>query len=450
MAAIVFGAALVLAGVFDFIARGAYDFDEFVYLLLGHAIASGRVPYRDFLFYHPPGIVMTMAVLDPLIRQWWAWGRAISLVLSAGTSCLVYLVARRILTRPYALIAGLICASSPIMLATGTRILPDVYVMFFTFLAVYLLSARTTTPFAALAGIAFGIAIAYKYPSVLILPACCLVAGRRRWPVFVGATIVTAAALFAPFLPELHQLYEDTVVFQSSRYQYPLGIRILSVLLYGVLLQPLAIFGIWTKPTRWWLIAGYASGIVYIGTSQVYYHYMLPIVPFGAILGATYLASLRAIDLKKLIPAAAIAALSITVVWAVILEYTPGFTPFRITSAQTANLTPVIDFILRHTSSTEQILDDRPDLPVLSYRQNCGFYFWSDAQVETAQQLWPCLYKRHYIIHFYSGGDGYPVALLDGTFGIDARWCKHVKGSGPDGAYVYDHTCVSPYIPPRN
>jgi len=136
---------------------------------------------------------------------------------------------------------------------------------------------------------AFGVAIIFKYPAILILPACVVIAGRRRWPIFVAAVAVPTLPMISPFLPFLHHPSADTVVFQSSRNASPIGIRILGVLLYGVLLQPLGFFGLWMKPRRWWLVAGYVSGFAYVATTQVYYHYMVPLVPFASILGAIYL-----------------------------------------------------------------------------------------------------------------------------------------------------------------
>ena len=447
LAGAVFAASLCLATIFNLIARGTYDFDEFVYLLLGHAVNRGRIPYQDFLFYHPPGIVMVMGVLDPLVQRWWVVGRIPSLLLDAGTCALVFLVARRFLSRAGAITAGLLCACSPIMLVTGTRIIPDDYVMFFTFLAIYLLMVKPTYLFAILAGVAFGIAIVFKYPAVLLLPAAVLVAGKRRWPVFLAATGIMTMLLLAPFLSNLHALYEDTVVFQGNRFQYPLELRALSILLYAILLQPLGFMGLWVRPARWWLLAGYLSAFAYLGSSQVYYHYMVPIIPFASILGAIYLTSLQRVNLARLLPAVGAGAVALTVIWASAMEFTPGYTPFRITSAQAASLTPVIHYIEARTSHATVILDDRPDLPLLAYRHNCDDYFWNDSQVLNAQQLMPCLITQPYVIHFYSGGNGFPIGFLER---IDADYCKKVVGSGPHGAFVYNLRCLSPPIPLRN
>ena len=394
IAAVMFAASLAIMGIFDSIAGGTYDFDEFVYVLLGQGLAGGRLPYRDFLFFHPPGILTLMALLEPLVRVWWAWGRSISLVLSATTCSLVYVAARRFCTRPVAIVAAILCACDPIMLVTGTRILPDVYVMFFTFLGVVLLLPgsrdaargqwesgwrwfktnplgilkplafwdRTGDPvtskewlLAALAGASFGVGIWFKYPTVLAIPAALSLTGRRRWPVFLGVMALTAVVLFAPFLTSFHSLYQDTVVYQQSRFSYPFTVRLLSIILFGIVLQPLAIFGLSSRPVRWWLVLGYGSALFYLATSQVYYHYLLPMVPFASILGAIYLGRLTWVTSRRLVAGAAALALGLTVLWAVVTVDTPGDYPFHITAAHVASVTPVSRYIDKRVHSNGEI-----------------------------------------------------------------------------------------------
>lgn len=462
-AAMMFAVGLAFTGIFDLIARGTYDFDEFVYLLLGQGVTRGQLPYRDFLFYHPPGMVLTMALLQPLLNQWWVWGRVLSLLLAAGSCALVYLVGRKFMSRPVAVTASLLFAANPIVLTSGTRIMPDIYVTFFTLLAVYLLLAGNRQEscnrlWAVLAGMSFAVSIYFKYPAVLVLPAALLAAGRKQSLLFLGSTVVAGVAFFSPFLPHLSQLYNDTVVYQQGRFQYPLGTRILSVILFGVLLQPLAVFGFAVRPVRWWLVAGYLSGAILVINTQVYYHYMLPIVPFASILAALYLSSLRRISIRALAPAVAAGALALTLMWSLAMEYTPGNYPFHITSAQAAAVTPVLRYIDARVSPRDQILDDQPDLPVLAYRRNCQNYFWSDATVITHSRLESCLLSIRYIVHFFGGGSGFPVGFLlrgiDGSgtppLTIDDKYCRTPVGVGSYGAYVYDTTCGKPYLPPRN
>jgi hypothetical protein len=497
-------ASLTLTGMYELIASSTYDFDEFVYLLLGRGVAAGHLPYRDFLFYHPPGILVVMAAMQPLLNHWWAWGRGISILLSAATCGLVYLTARRFLTHIQAVVAALLLACNPIMLVTGTRIMPDVYVMFFTFLGVFLLlpaggldrtavenlrvrdlmrwvteaasrlpqialslipthadlteqDSRRDWLCAVLSGASFGFGIWFKYPTVLALPAALLLA-RRRSLVFLLSMAITTVLLFSPFLASHAQLYQDTVVYQQSRFTYPLGIRLTSILLFAVLLQPLAVFGMFTRPVRWWLVAGYASVFLYLASSQVYYHYMLPAAPFASILGAVYLTRLRWPSPRVLAAYVAAGAVATTLIWAAIMTYTPGNYPFHITSAHTANVDLVARYIDHHVPKGQAILDDQPDLPVLAYRPNCADYFWSDASVITHTQLQNCLDRVHYVVHFFGSGSGYPPGFLypdsDGSGiapgAVDDKYRRVEVGSATYGAFIYITHSHKPYLPQRN
>jgi hypothetical protein len=307
-----------------------------------------------------------------------------------------------------------------------------------------------------LAGFSFGVGVWFKYPTVLAVPAALALTGRRRWIPFLAAFALTVLILFAPFLGNLHLLYEDTVVYQQSRFVYPLTTRMLSILLFGVLLQPLAIFGLTRRPVQWWLVLGYAGALVYLGSSQVYYHYLLPVTPFAAILGAMYLGGLS-LDRLKLLMASAIGAVMVTIIWGFAVVDTPGNYPFHVTAAHVASVTPVQQRIDTLVGPNGQILDDQPDLPVLAYRRNCDDYFWSDNTVVSHSQLQHCLLEVRYVVHFFSGGSGFPPGFLlrayDGSatppLAIDDKYKRMRVGSSAFGAYIYDTHHASPYLPPR-
>lgn len=445
-AGVIFVAALALAGIYSLITHGTYDSDEFVYLLIGNGITHGIMPYRDALFFHPPGIVYIVALMNPLIQHSWVLGRSVSIILEAATCSLVYLVARRFCSRAVAITAGLLCAASPIILTTGTRIMPDIYITFFTFLAVYLLLVKPSTRWAVIAGVAFGIAILFKYPALLILPACLALAGKRRWVPFTAAMVATVVIVMIPFLPSWHQFYNDTVVFQSSRAQQPLQIRMIVLIGYTILLQPFAIFGLFQKPRRWWLILGYVSAFAYIASPQVYYHYVVQEMPFAAILGAMYLATLPWLNRKVLVPATAALCLSIVLIWGAIIEYTPGQNPLRLAAFQIRNVLPVEAYIRAHSSPNSEIIDDRPEVPVLSNRYDCLSYFWSDAELLTGPELMRCTPTLSYVVHTFSKG-GYPSNSLSKW---NSRYCRKTVGSSANGAFVYNLHCLAPYLPTRN
>lgn len=80
-----FRIVVVAIGVFDLVLRtdaifmrnGALStaqFDEGVYTAAAGSLLSGDVPYRDFVFLHPPGVTLLLAPLAGLARALGSWG----------------------------------------------------------------------------------------------------------------------------------------------------------------------------------------------------------------------------------------------------------------------------------------------------------------------------------------------------------------------------------------
>lgn len=110
-------------GVAGLWAYGAYD--DGVYFAAADAFVHGRVPYRDFLLLHPPGIVIVLSPFAELTR-WMSDAHALVaarlafIALGAVNTALVVLVARRS-GRAAALTGGLLYALLPA--ATGVEYL---------------------------------------------------------------------------------------------------------------------------------------------------------------------------------------------------------------------------------------------------------------------------------------------------------------------------------------
>lgn len=441
-AVLVFAFALALRLGYSVLTSGAYDFDEFVYLLLGHAVATGQMPYRDFLFFNPPGILEAVAALNPLISHWWIWARVASMVVDSGTCTVIYLITRRWCSPSVSLAAGFLCASSPIMLMTGTRVLPDVYIAFFGALSIYVLSLHRDWRFTLLAGVAMGIAVVFKYPAVLLVPACLLIAGKRT-PIFLVGMAAAVVAAVLPFVASWHSFYADTVQFQQGRSAQLATIRFGSVILFAVLLQPLAVFGLFSRPRRWWLVAAYLAAFLYTFTHQVYYHYFAPMAPFGSILGAIYLARFRRLTPRTLVGGTAALAVAVALLWTAIVSNGGSF-PLHTTDVPLSAVQAKTQFVEHNVASRALVLEDRPEASVLARRRNLKDYFWNDATVLTAQALQQGILHLRYIILTFGPSTGYPPGF---TSWIDARFCRTLIGSE---GFVYDTRCSNKsYLPPR-
>lgn len=451
-AAGIFVAALLLAGVYALVTRATFDYDEFVVLMLGKALANGSTPYRDFTFFHPPGILVVLALLNPLIQHSWLWGRVPSIVLDAGTCSLAYLIANRLYRREtVALAAGLLCASSPIMLITGTRIFQDDYVGFFGLLAVYLLLINPTRRFAVFAGICLGVAFFFKFPAVLIGPACLMLAGKRRAGYLVGAAVVAVLVLIIPLAPEIPKFIADTIGFQTGRSSQPLQIKFLGVVLGLIVLQPLGFFGLFTKPRHPWLVVAYLSAFLYLLTPQVYYHYLEAFVPFASILGAAYLGSLPRLNPRALVPAVAAGALALTALWTGLVYWGAqdgGQVPLHMTVALLSSEKQMISYVEKIVPPGGAVLDDRPEVAYVARRQNLDEYFWNISDIENYTDLIAGTLKIRYIVHSYGSSSGFPAGFLE--FLIKKGFCTHQVGDPIYGGTVYDLNCSSNPLPSRS
>jgi alpha-1,2-mannosyltransferase len=97
-------------------ARGIFGYDAGVYYSAADALIHGRVPYRDFIFLHPPGIMVALAPFAALGRlttdpTGYIVANVFFNALAAVNAVLVWVIARRWgLDRRAALVGGLFYA----------------------------------------------------------------------------------------------------------------------------------------------------------------------------------------------------------------------------------------------------------------------------------------------------------------------------------------------------
>ncbi|MBV9279699.1 MAG: hypothetical protein JOZ41_06430, partial [Chloroflexi bacterium] len=123
-----FGLALGLRLVFSILMANTFDEDEFVYLALGRDVAHEAVPYRDFAFFHPPGILAVVALLNPIISWWWPVARLVSLLIDSGTVVLVGCIGSRLYGRRAGWAAAILYAVNPVVLVAAVRVDQEVLV----------------------------------------------------------------------------------------------------------------------------------------------------------------------------------------------------------------------------------------------------------------------------------------------------------------------------------
>lgn len=190
---------------------GLVGYDQGVYFSAAEAVIFGRMPYRDFVFLHPPGIIAALAPLGLVSRLTHdALGlelaRVLTVLVGAVNAGLVVLAARRF-SLLGAAAGGLLYAiwRPAVMAETQPRLEP--YLSLGLLIAVALLSRRgARLPWWAMlaAGAGLGFALTVKIwaavPVLVILGWCVGRWGVRAAAHVLAALTLTATAICLPFL----------------------------------------------------------------------------------------------------------------------------------------------------------------------------------------------------------------------------------------------------------
>jgi len=383
----VFGLALGLRLVFSALMANTFDEDEFVYLALGRDLAHGALPYRDFTFFHPPGILVALRLLDPLTALWWPLARLGDVVVDSVTATLVWRLGAHFYGRRPALAAGILYATNPVALVSAVRVDQEVLMTALAMAGLTLLLTKRSTPAsgypaAMLAGACLGAACWIKYPMLVFLPVYIVAAPRRALTCLAGWLAATAL-LFAPYLGEAHRLYDDTVAWQLlHRSQTLLNMRLTTTVIFWLVVNPFAVAAVVRGRQPLWLVLGFASGCLFVFGSSTYSHYFVPVAPFAALLGAVLAARLVRVSPRV----AVLGALAVTIGWGIgvlTLVSNRGY----IIATRFSDVRPVIQLIDRSTRPGAPILANRFEYAYLGGRPAVAHYFWNDHDVVNARYL---------------------------------------------------------------
>ena len=177
--------------------HGINQNDEGLMLQPAARIAAGEVPYRDFFLFHAPGQPYLLAGLWKLFGASLVPWRILRLVTNAAVAVLAYKLARRHAPPRLALAAWVVAAGA---MAAPNGPNPHAIALAFALAA---LIAIPRAPLAA--GVLAGLCAAWRVDFALYLwlgiAIACLAGGRRdALARFLGAAVLTGAALLAPVL----------------------------------------------------------------------------------------------------------------------------------------------------------------------------------------------------------------------------------------------------------
>ena len=187
-------------------------YDSGVYVAASIHFVSGALPYRDFTFVQPPGIVLLLSPVALLSRIFGTYNglilaRFLSCVVAAlNASLIAWFVRRRGILAM--MIAGGGLAVIPVAVYVNSSVKIDSYCLFFVLLGSIFLLSRTnradqgTTRTLVIGGALFGIAGLMKlwaaFPFIALV-VCLIPLYRRRVTIFIGSAFGVFTLVCLPF-----------------------------------------------------------------------------------------------------------------------------------------------------------------------------------------------------------------------------------------------------------
>lgn len=284
---------------------GVSDYDGAVYFTGADSLIFGRVPYRDFVLLHPPGILIVLAPFAALARLTsdplgFAAARVFFMLLGAVNALLLVRLAGR-----FGLVAGAVAglfyaAWNPSMYAERTTLLEPLGTSALLIALLLLLTANPVSVWAELlAGAALGLGATVKIWGVIAILVIVLwqlyVKGWRASSRVAAGALGAAVAVCLPFfLLAPGEMFRMVVLDQIGRpvndgsllsriasitslnvYQPHLGRTPLELALYVLtLLTMAAMVVIWQQPSMRILdVLLVTTGLVLLASPSYYRHY---------------------------------------------------------------------------------------------------------------------------------------------------------------------------------
>lgn len=203
----------------------ASDYDDGVYFSASALFLRGVLPYRDFVFVHPPGLLyflgLTSWLHDPAAG--FAAARILMTLVGAANIVLVGVIVRRSAGPVAALVAAMLYATYPELVSVERSAYLEPVLNLFCLTSAWLwLRDEVSQRRAALAGFAAGAACAVKLLGGIWVVAAALAWPRGRFlrtvPLFVLMGCVAGLLFLGPLaFPALPQFIQQTLTFQVSR-----------------------------------------------------------------------------------------------------------------------------------------------------------------------------------------------------------------------------------------
>jgi alpha-1,2-mannosyltransferase len=311
-----------LAGIHGYT---GYGYDDGAYFGTAIRLVHGVLPYRDYVFVHPPGIALLMSPAALVgrfagTRDALALARVLTVIVTGINAGLAAWVVRS-RGRGAMLVAGLALACFPLARIADHTVMLEPYLVFFCLAGACAMFDRYGAVVSSrrlfVAGALFGFAGAIKlfaiFPVVAAL-CCCLPLIRRLRTYLIGLVAGFGVAVLPFFVLAPRAMFHDVVVSQlgrgaSGRGNLPYPWRL--VLMFGigglqsvpsrgsiadwvaVGLVVMVVAGFFAAGRRWtrleWFLFGATAVTVaaMLASAQFFEQYAYFAFPFGAMLLAT-------------------------------------------------------------------------------------------------------------------------------------------------------------------
>lgn len=196
-------------------------YDDGVYFSASALLVRGVLPYRDFVFVHPPAILYALAPVSwlPDPRDGFAAARWLASVIGASNVVLIGLIVARASNPAGGIIAALLYAGYPDAVVAERSPYLEPFLNFACLLSAWLWLRPARKPVAA--GIAAGLACAVKFWAGIWVIAAVIAAGRKRMRdalLFIAGGAAAGLAALAPLaLAAPKNFIDQTLRFQLSR-----------------------------------------------------------------------------------------------------------------------------------------------------------------------------------------------------------------------------------------
>jgi uncharacterized membrane protein len=179
-------------------------------------VLNGGLLYRDVPYTYPPLYAYTEALAFELLGNTSLGWKATAQIYDLSSIVLIYLIANRVSGRKNGLFAAALYGFSPLpLLATSSFVSFDSTAAFWMLASLLLLSIKKPVPSA----VALGIAAAYKYFPLILLPAAIFYLSKKRQKIqYVIVSVGTFTVIQLPFMIVTFQAWlENVFLYQLSR-----------------------------------------------------------------------------------------------------------------------------------------------------------------------------------------------------------------------------------------